>query len=151
MDHRLVLIKLAFCYLILPQPPSVAYLHLDPHPELTVRDRGLVPPFCPDSLLSTFHSTCSEILESVAPFRRKSTKTKTDPWLSDHTCLLRQQCRQAGWQWKKDRLHVSLGWLRDSLAAYQRALKEAKSKYLSSTIANSSHHPRLLFNTIDCY
>lgn len=92
-------------------------------------DSGLVPPLCPDTLLSTFHSACSAILDSVAPFRQKSTKTKADPWLNDHTRLLRQQCRQAGWRWKKGKLHVSLGWLRDSLAAYQRAVKEAKSKY----------------------
>ena len=112
-------------------------------------DCGLAPPLCPDSLLSTFQSTCSAILDSVAPFRQKTTKTKPDPWLNNHTHLLRQQCRQAERRWKKDKLLVSLGWLRDSLAAYQRALKEAKSKYLSSIIASSSHHPRLLFSTID--
>ena len=30
-------------------------------------DSGLVPPLCPDTLLSTFHSTCSAILDSGAP------------------------------------------------------------------------------------
>jgi len=113
-------------------------------------DAGLPPPpLCPDQLLSALRSTCSAILDSITPFKTKSSKTKTNPWLNDHTRRLRQQCRQAERQWKKDRLHVSLGWLRDSLAAYQRGLKEAKSKYLSSIINNSSHHPRLLFNTID--
>lgn len=57
-------------------------------------DSGLVPPLCPDSLLSTFHSTCSAILDSVAPFRQKNTKTKTDPWLNDHTRLLRRTTKQ---------------------------------------------------------
>lgn len=52
-------------------------------------DCGLVSPLCPDSLLSTFHSTCSEILDSVAPFQQKTTKTKSDPWLNDDTRLLR--------------------------------------------------------------
>lgn len=112
-------------------------------------DSGLAPPLCPDSLLSNLHSTCSAILDTVAPFRERSTKTRTDPWLNDHTRLLRQHCRQAERRWKKDKLHVSLGWLRDSLATYQRALREAKSKYLSFIITNSSHHPRVLFSTID--
>ena len=47
-------------------------------------DCGLAPPLCPDSLLSTFHSTCSAILDSVAPFRLRTSKTKSDPWLNDH-------------------------------------------------------------------
>ena len=112
-------------------------------------DSGMASPLSPDSQLSTFFSTCSDILDTVAPFRLKSTKTKVEPWLNDHTRLLRQQCRQAERRWKKDKLHVSLGWLRDTLAAYQKALKEAKSKYLSSIIANSSNRPRVLFQTID--
>lgn len=44
---------------------------------------------------------------------------------------------------------MSLASLRDSLAAYQKALKVAKSEYLSSIISNNCSHPRVLFNTID--
>lgn len=39
--------------------------------------------------------------------------------------------------------------LRDCLADYQRAVKEAKSQYLYDIISGSSHCPRMLFNTIN--
>ncbi|GAA6092445.1 RNA-directed DNA polymerase from mobile element jockey-like, partial [Tachysurus ichikawai] len=72
-----------------------------------------------------------------------------DPWLNDTTRALRHWCRQAERKWKKDRLQVSLEMFRDSLAAYQRALKEAKGQYLSALINNNSHRPGILFSTIN--
>jgi len=47
---------------------------------------------------------------------------------------LRQRCRQAERKWKKHKLHVSLGTLRDSLAKYQQAVKCAKCQYLCSIL-----------------
>lgn len=43
---------------------------------------------------------------------------------------------------------VGLNGLRDSLAAYQKAVKVAKM-HLSSVIASSCHEPRVLFNSIN--
>ncbi len=40
---------------------------------------GLVSPLCPDNFLSSFYSTCSGILDSIAPFRQKSAKPRTGP------------------------------------------------------------------------
>lgn len=104
---------------------------------------------CPNELLSSFSERSTAILDSIAPFKRRSTKPKADPWLNDTTRTLRQQCRQAERRWKKDKLHVSLQILRDSLAQYQRAVKEAKSRYLSDIISSNGHCPRVLFNTIN--
>lgn len=59
-----------------------------------------------------------------------------------------KRCRQAERKWKKDKLHVSLGILRDSLTEYQNAVKAAKCQYLSNVISTSSYRPRALFNTI---
>ncbi len=74
-----------------------------------------------------------------------------DPWLNDTTHAIRQRCRQAERRWKEDmhELHVSLEMLRDCLADYQRAVREAKSQYLSNIISSSSHCPRVLFDTIN--
>ncbi|KAK5851193.1 hypothetical protein PBY51_002007 [Eleginops maclovinus] len=80
---------------------------------------GLASPLCPDLFLSSFHSTCAGILDTIAPFRRKSSKPRTDPWLNDTTRATRQRCRQAERRWKGDKLHVSLQILRDCLADYQ--------------------------------
>lgn len=103
---------------------------------------------CPEEFISSFNSTCSEILDWVAPFKLRSIKPKADPWLNDTTRALRRRCRQAERRWKKDKLHVSLGILRDCLSDYQNAVKEAKCKYLSSVISTSSNRPQVLFNTI---
>ncbi|KAK7925857.1 hypothetical protein WMY93_008167 [Mugilogobius chulae] len=109
---------------------------------------GAVP--CPNDIVSLFHSTCSDILDSIAPFRRKSSKSKSkpDPWLNEHTRALRQCCRKAERRYNKDKLQVSLEILRESLSNYQTAVREAKCQYLSNIVTNSSNNPRVLFNTI---
>ena len=101
--------------------------------------------------MSCFYSTWSGILDSVdsvALIKRKSFKPKPDPWLNDTTCGFRQRCRQAKLRWKRDRLLVSLAILKDSLADYQKAVKEATCQYLSNVISNNNNHSRELFRTI---
>ena len=71
-----------------------------------------------------------------------------DPWLNDTTRAIRQRCRQAERR-LKDKLHVSLEMLRDCLTDYQRAVREAKSQYLSNITSSSSHCPKVLFDTIN--
>lgn len=51
-------------------------------------------PECLDSFMSSFHATCSGILDNIAPFKCRTTKQRADPWLSDSTRALRQR-------WKK--------------------------------------------------
>ncbi|GAA6069360.1 RNA-directed DNA polymerase from mobile element jockey-like, partial [Tachysurus ichikawai] len=109
----------------------------------------LTSPLCPDHFLASFHTICSQIMDSVAPYKVKSTNGALDLWLNDTTRALRRRCRQAERKWKKDKLQVSLEMFRDSLAAYQRALKEAKGQYLSALINNNSHRPGILFSTIN--
>jgi len=85
-------------------------------------------------------------MDSVAPYKVKMTKGPSAPWLNDSTWALRRQCRQAERKWKKDRLQVSLDMFRDSLANFQRAVKEAKGQYLSNLINSNSHRPGILFS-----
>ncbi|KAJ7985116.1 hypothetical protein DPEC_G00348740 [Dallia pectoralis] len=108
---------------------------------------GLASPLCPDLFLSSFHTICSQIMDSVAPYKVKTSKVPTDPWLNDTTWVVRRQCRQAERKWRKDRLQVSLEMFRDRLATYQNAVKEAKGQCLSNLINNNSHRPGILF----CY
>ncbi|KAI2645502.1 putative RNA-directed DNA polymerase from transposon BS [Labeo rohita] len=109
----------------------------------------LASPSCPDLFLSSFHTICSQIMDSVAPYKVMGTKSPSDPWLNDTTRALRRWCRQAECKWKKDRLQVSLEMFRDSLSTYQRAVKEAKGQYLSNLINSNSHRPGILFSTIN--
>lgn len=109
----------------------------------------VTPHLSPEFLLSSFDITCSRIMDSVAPYRVKYANGSSDPWLSEVTWTLRRQCRQAERKWRRDRLHVSLEVFRDCLVIYQRAVKEAKSQYLSKLINNNSHRPGILFSTIN--
>ncbi len=42
-----------------------------------------------------FNSTCSSMLNAIAPLRAKGGKTKIDPWLNEDTRELRRACRRA--------------------------------------------------------
>ncbi|KAI5106744.1 protein lifeguard 3 [Silurus meridionalis] len=95
------------------------------------------------------HAFIRKIMDSVAPYKVKSTNVPADPWLNDTTRALRRRCRQAERKWKKDRLQVSLEIFKNSLATYQSALKEAKGQYLSALMNSNSHRPGILFTTIN--
>ena len=110
---------------------------------------GLSSVYTADKLLSMFSLACTGILDSVAPFKHKRTKAQSSPWLNDATRDLRRACRGAERKWQKDRLHVSLQILRSCLADYHRAVKTAKSQYISSLVSSNSHKPQVLFNTLN--
>lgn len=96
----------------------------------------LTSPLCPETFISDFYSTCSGIVDCVALFRSISTKPKPDPWLNDTTRALRRRCRNAERWWKRDKLHVSLGILRDTIMwpKYPFVVQVAKCHYLSNVI-----------------
>lgn len=103
-------------------------------------ETGMAPRPHQNDLISIFHSTCSDILDSIAHFRTKSAKVRSDPWLNETT--LTQSCIQAEHRYRKDKLHVSQQIQRESLT------KEAKSVNLSNIISTSSNNPRVLFSKI---
>ena len=45
-----------------------------------------------DDLVSLFNSSCSNILDTIAPLKRRHPKPKSQPWLDDTTRSLRQAC-----------------------------------------------------------
>ncbi|KAI2665842.1 RNA-directed DNA polymerase from mobile element jockey [Labeo rohita] len=102
-----------------------------------------------DVLTRLFDLTCTRTLDSVAPLKLRRPKAAGEPWLNDCTRSLRRKCRQAERKWRKDRLHVSLDILRDSLTDYQRAVKSAKSQYMCNLVSVNSHRPQVLFNVLN--
>lgn len=75
-------------------------------------------------------STCEEILDSIAPLRPTSHKSKINPWLNENTHVPRRQCRQAERRWKKSKLQVHCDILRDSLFSYHKMVRNAKKYFL---------------------
>lgn len=67
-----------------------------------------------EQLMNSFISTCSDVLDSVAPIKAMRSKPKQEPWLNDITCAARRECRRAEHWWKKDNLEVSWQILKDS-------------------------------------
>ncbi len=100
-------------------------------------------------MLDVFNCTCTDILDLVAPFKCKRSEPVTEVWLNDTTCTLRCTCRRAKRKWKKDCLQVSLEILKNSQLEYQRAIKAAKSLFLSYLVSINSHKPQFLFNTLN--
>lgn len=102
----------------------------------------------PEELLTLLTSTCADILDLVAPLRPKHSRLQPEPWLNKSTRAIRQRCRQAEQRWKRDKLLVSLYYLWDCLSEYQKAVKSAKTNYLSN-IDNNNRQKQVLFRTIN--
>lgn len=82
----------------------------------------------PENFISLFNSSCSAILDSIAPLKQIP-KFKSQPWLDDTTRSLRQICRKAERRWKKDHLTVSFEIFRNSLVNFQKAARKARAKF----------------------
>ncbi len=69
-----------------------------------------------------FDCICTEILDSVAPLRKKHPKGVSEPWLNDTTRSLRRACRVAERKWKKKTIKILFEMMQDALYKYQRAI-----------------------------
>ncbi len=103
-----------------------------------------------DEHLRLFNANCSNILNSIAPLKVKN-KQNSVPWQNDFTRSLRQTCRRAERKWKKDKLQVLYDIFRDSISAYQRAVKAAKCNDLSELILRNSHKPNIFFPRLNLF
>lgn len=99
--------------------------------------------------MSLFNSTCNEIMELCAPLKILKPKAKQQPWLNSDTRSIRQLWRKAERIWKKTKLQVHYGILKDSMIKYQKAVKAAKAEYFANLIKKAPNNPRVLFKTIN--
>ena len=156
-DHKAI-----FLHTMLPPPDplprtssrsrtfnSNSSLHFHQAFPATSVNSSLLPPQSVDVLVEDFNSTCSHILDSIAPFKTKYTKPKAMLWLNDHTRDIKRQCRKAERNWKKHRLSSTLDHLKELMLSYQSAVKDARSAYFSNLITSHSHNSKILFNAID--
>ncbi|XP_070397940.1 uncharacterized protein [Nothobranchius furzeri] len=102
-----------------------------------------------DGLVDSFNTACSAALDSVAPLKLRQKKTISDPWVNDNTDALRRQCRTLERKWKKDKLQISQQMLKDSLAAYQKAVRSAKNNYFANITERHRGDQRKLFSTVN--
>lgn len=56
-----------------------------------------------DEQLFYFNTLCSNVLDSVDPFKMKKFKLQVKPWLNNATRTSRQEWRKAERNWKKDK------------------------------------------------
>lgn len=83
----------------------------------------------PDELLGVFDSTCSDIMNLVAPLSCKCSKIVSDMRRNDATRALRCTDRHAERKREKVNLQVSLDILKKSFVEYQRGDKSVKSLF----------------------
>ncbi|MCL5130610.1 hypothetical protein, partial [Algibacter sp. L4_22] len=109
----------------------------------------------PDSLeeldvaTETIDSLFSSTLDTVAPRRLKKIKENSPtPWYNEHTRALKTAARKMERSWKKTKLEVfRISW-KESMIAYRKALKTARSAYFSTLLEENKHNPRYLFDTV---
>ncbi len=81
----------------------------------------------PDELVNTFNGICSNILDAVAPFKLKKTRSCVHPWFNDETRAIRQKWRKAERKWKRDKLQISYDCVKECMIHYQKTVKIAKA------------------------
>lgn len=84
------------------------------------------PWFNTEELTSLFHSTCQNILDTVAPYKILPSKPQSELWLNDTTRAVRRECRRVEHKRKKDKLQVSFDILMDSWWRYQKIVNYFK-------------------------
>lgn len=74
----------------------------------------------------SFHSTCTDILDSITPLRTKRSKPLSEPWLNEYTHTLRHKCSCAERRWENNRSYVSLQVFKDCISVYQGTVNTLK-------------------------
>ncbi len=98
---------------------------------------------------NSLNTVWTDILNSIALFKCFKLKPKSEPWTDNNFRSLRQSCREAERKWKKDKLQISFGILKNCLSLYQRAVKKAKTSYFSNLIEKHHCTPKILFSVIN--
>lgn len=101
-----------------------------------------------EQLPNVFLSTCSEVLDTVAPIRAMRPRPKPEPWHCEGTCAARRECRKAEHQWKKDGMQVFYQILQESWRNYQKIVIAKQTQYFSDIVSQNANNPRVLFKTI---
>lgn len=101
-----------------------------------------------NDILNGFNSTCSDILDRIAPFITKKPKNTSQPWINEDIRSLKRICRKAERKWKATRLTVHLDCLKILMKDFNLKIKNARAKYLTDIIEKNQHNTRVLFNII---
>ncbi len=91
----------------------------------------------------------SSTLDMVAPLHLRKIKEKIPtPWYNENTRALKRADRKMEHSWRKTQLDVfHIAWQECTLS-YRKALKTARSDYLSSRLEENKNKSRYLYNTV---
>ncbi|MCI4379877.1 hypothetical protein PGIGA_G00233490, partial [Pangasianodon gigas] len=124
--------------------PATAQSFINHLPELSTSIGSPSDPLELEQATEFLESTFRCTLDNVAPIKDK----KLAPWYSDHTRSLKQNARKLERKWHQTKLLAfKIAW-KDSILTYKKALRLARSTYLSTLIENNKSNPKFLFNTI---
>ncbi len=99
--------------------------------------------------IHVFNSVCSKTIDLITPLKQVNARHKLAPWFNKHIHSLRRICRRCERKWNKDQLQISYEMLRDSLSKFQKAVRNARSRYFTDLLEKNHHNPRALFSAIN--
>ena len=103
-----------------------------------------------NDMVQHFNDNVRSALDKVAPVKTKRRhNAKVTPWLNEHIRSLKRECRRDERAWRKSKLTVHLHILKQSTAAYNKALRLARQAYFSGIINENKTNARVLFSTIE--
>ena len=102
-------------------------------------------------MVEDFSITLSSALDTVAPLKtKKRSNDRISPWLNNiNVNESKRICRAAERKWRKTRLTVHFNIYKESITAYNKAIRMARKDYFSKVITENAGNSRILFSTID--
>lgn len=115
----------------------------------SVCDSAVSP--CCDTLVNSFNSSVTCIMDSIAPLQIKTILGKRrSPWrTSQNISTFKRTCRFYERKWRKSKLQADFVNYKNHILMYNGELKKARRQYFSQIIAENSNNSKILFNTID--
>ena len=109
------------------------------------------PPQSLGSLIISYNTTLSSLLDIHAPLVTKLTQRKSpsSPWFTPILRALRSSLRKAENIWKKTHSPCDLSCFKSLCNHYHKAILSTKKRYYSNLVSSSSSSPRHLWKTVN--
>ena len=102
-----------------------------------------------DTLVKTFNTHCSSVLDKLAPLKLRKISKNPSPWINESIRTLRRKCRKTERLWKATKLEVHRLHLKGLMATLNNMVKAERSSFFANLISVNKRNPKVLFDTVN--
>ena len=101
-------------------------------------------------LTDNYEKTLNEILDNHAPIKERTiTLRPSAAWYNDNIDIAKKHRRKLERRWRASRLNIDRQLYSEQSKIVNNMIKDSKTSYYSSIIAENSSNQKVLFNTVD--